>query len=142
MGVQSPVRREEDLRLLRGKGRYVDDVREPNQAHGYVLRSPHAHARIVALDVRRAGIAPGVLLVLDGGAHIALHTGPLARCVGNSGKVVAVEALPHLADNLRRKFPPKNFPNVEVVGRAISSSSLIYAGEKYIGVSWITALAF
>ena len=33
MGVQSPVRREEDLRLLRGKGRYVDDVREPNQAH-------------------------------------------------------------------------------------------------------------
>ena len=45
MGVQSPVRREEDLRLLWGKGRYVDDVREPNQAHGYVLRSPHAHAR-------------------------------------------------------------------------------------------------
>ena len=66
MGVQSPVRREEDLRLLRGKGRYVDDVREPNQAHGYVLRSPHAHARIVALDVRRARIAPGVLCVLTG----------------------------------------------------------------------------
>ena len=51
MGVQSigtPVRREEDLRLLKGKGRYVDDVRATTEAHGYVLRSPHAHARIAA----------------------------------------------------------------------------------------------
>jgi CO/xanthine dehydrogenase Mo-binding subunit len=57
MGVQSigmPVRREEDSRLLRGKGCYVDDVRGLNEAHGYVLRSPHAHARIAGLDVRRA----------------------------------------------------------------------------------------
>ena len=69
MGVQSigmPVRREEDLLLLRGRGRYVDDVRAPNEAHGYVLRSPHAHARITALDVGRARAAPGVLCVLTG----------------------------------------------------------------------------
>src|SRR5271167_869415 len=69
MSVQSigmPVRREEDLRLLKGKGRYVDDVREANEAHGYVLRSPHAHARIAALDVRRARAASGVLCVLTG----------------------------------------------------------------------------
>jgi aerobic carbon-monoxide dehydrogenase large subunit len=49
MGVQSigmPVQREEDFRLLRGKGRYVDDVRLPHEARGYVVRSPHAHARI------------------------------------------------------------------------------------------------
>ena len=69
MGVQAigmPVRREEDFRLLRGKGRYVDDVREANEAHGYVLRSPHAHARIAGLDVRRARAASGVLAVLTG----------------------------------------------------------------------------
>ena len=57
MGVQAigqPVRREEDLRLLKGRGRYVDDVKATNEARGYVLRSPHAHARIVALDTRRA----------------------------------------------------------------------------------------
>src|SRR5258707_13982814 len=67
MSVQAigqPVRREEDLRLLKGRGRYVDDVREPNEARGYVLRSPHAHARIVALDATRARAAPGVLAVL------------------------------------------------------------------------------
>src|SRR2546421_7921978 len=69
MSVQAigqPVRREEDLRLLRGRGRYVDDVREPNEARGYVLRSPHARARIAALDTRRARAAPGVLAVLTG----------------------------------------------------------------------------
>src|SRR5271166_784131 len=69
MSVQAigqPVRREEDLRLLKGRGRYVDDVREPNEARGYVLRSPHAHARIAALDTRRARAAPGVLAVLTG----------------------------------------------------------------------------
>ena len=49
MSVQAigqPVRREEDLRLLKGSGRYVDDVRSANEARGYVLRSPHAHARM------------------------------------------------------------------------------------------------
>jgi carbon-monoxide dehydrogenase large subunit len=65
------VRREEDFRLLTGKGRYVDDVPaigphgEP-PARGYVLRSPHAHARIVSLDADRARAAPGVLAVLTG----------------------------------------------------------------------------
>jgi aerobic carbon-monoxide dehydrogenase large subunit len=67
MSVQAigqPVRREEDLRLLKGRGRYVDDVRQPNEGRGYVLRSPHAHARIARLDARLAGAAPGVLAVL------------------------------------------------------------------------------
>ena len=69
MSVQSigqPVRREEDLRLLKGRGRYVEDVNETGAVRGYVLRSPHAHARIGALDVRRAMSAPGVLAVLTG----------------------------------------------------------------------------
>src|SRR6266478_3326751 len=69
MSVQAigqPVRREEDLRLLKGRGRYVDDVKEANEARGYVLRSPHAHARIGAVDVRRALTSPGVLGVLTG----------------------------------------------------------------------------
>jgi carbon-monoxide dehydrogenase large subunit len=69
MSVQAigqPVRREEDLRLLKGKGRYVDDMKAANEARGYVLRSPHAHARIAALDARCAKTAPGVLAVLTG----------------------------------------------------------------------------
>jgi carbon-monoxide dehydrogenase large subunit len=69
MSVQSigePVRREEDFRLLRGKGRYVDDFHLPHEAHGYVLRSPHARARIVGIDTSAAKSTPGVLAVLTG----------------------------------------------------------------------------
>jgi carbon-monoxide dehydrogenase large subunit len=60
------VPREEDLRLLRGKGRYLDDMSLPGMAHAYVLRSPHAHARIVSVDVSAARDMPGVLAVLTG----------------------------------------------------------------------------
>ncbi len=61
-----PVPRFEDPRLLRGGGRYVDDMVLPRMAFGHVLRSPHAHARIRSLDVARAKAAPGVLAVLTG----------------------------------------------------------------------------
>src|SRR6476659_3705893 len=61
-----PVPRFEDPRLLRGGGRYVDDIVLPRMAIGYVLRSPHAHARIRTIDVEPARRASGVLLVLTG----------------------------------------------------------------------------
>jgi aerobic carbon-monoxide dehydrogenase large subunit len=63
-GVGQPVRRVEDQRLITGRGRYTDDISQPGQAHGYVLRSPTAHARIARLDTSAARSAPGVLLVL------------------------------------------------------------------------------
>src|SRR5579863_3735207 len=61
-----PVPRFEDPRLLKGGGRYVDDMVFPRLAFGHVLRSPHAHARIRAIDTSRAKVAPGVLVVLTG----------------------------------------------------------------------------
>src|SRR3954463_11350451 len=61
-----PVPRFEDPRLLRGGGRYVDDMVLPRMAYGYVLRSPHAHALIRSIDTARAAAAPGVLEVLTG----------------------------------------------------------------------------
>ena len=64
--IGQSVSRFEDPRLLRGGGRYVDDVALPNMAHGSVLRSPHAHARIRSIDTRAAEAAPGVLAVLTG----------------------------------------------------------------------------
>ena len=61
-----PVPRFEDPRLLRGGGRYVDDMVLPRMVFGHVLRSPFAHARISSVDVARARAAPGVLAVLTG----------------------------------------------------------------------------
>src|SRR3954453_7007474 len=61
-----PVPRFEDPRLLRGGGRYVDDMVLPRMVFGHVLRSPHAHARIRNIDTTAAKAAPGVLAVLTG----------------------------------------------------------------------------
>ena len=63
-GIGQPVRRVEDQRFITGQGRYTDDIDAPGQAHGYVLRSPTAHARITRLDASAAKAAPGVLLVV------------------------------------------------------------------------------
>src|SRR5713226_2153713 len=56
----TPVRRNEDPRLLRGMGAYVDDIDPPGVLHAAILRSPYGHARIGSLDVSAARAYPGV----------------------------------------------------------------------------------
>ena len=75
--VGQPVPRFEDPRLLRGGGRYVDDMVLPRMAFGHVLRSPYAHARIRRIDVAQAKAAPGVLAVLIGADWQAAGWGDL-----------------------------------------------------------------
>src|SRR5215468_7570831 len=62
--VGQGVSRFEDPRLIRGGGRYTDDVKLSGMAHAVVLRSPYAHAKIKSIDNRAAKAAPGVLAVL------------------------------------------------------------------------------
>jgi aerobic carbon-monoxide dehydrogenase large subunit len=64
--VGRPLRRREDLRLITGKGRYVDDVMIPGMLHLAILRSPHAHAEIESVDLSEARQAAGVRMVLSG----------------------------------------------------------------------------
>src|SRR5258708_11517692 len=64
--IGQPVRRKEDLRLVTGKGCYTDDISLPGQVYAVMVRSPHAHAHIRAIDVAPAMAAPGVLAVLTG----------------------------------------------------------------------------
>jgi len=65
-GIGQSVTRFEDPRLLRGEGRFVEDVNLPGQAYMYVVRSPHAHARIRSIDTAAAMAAPGVIAVFTG----------------------------------------------------------------------------
>lgn len=60
------IRRKEDPRLITGKGTYVDDIQLPGMLYAVVLRSPHAHARIVSVDTAKAAAAPGVVAVYTG----------------------------------------------------------------------------
>ena len=57
------VKRIEDDRLLRGVGKFIADINDPNQAVAFVLRSPHAHAEIAGIDIARAVGADGILAV-------------------------------------------------------------------------------
>ncbi|HET7264669.1 MAG TPA: aerobic carbon-monoxide dehydrogenase large subunit [bacterium] len=74
------IARNEDPRLLTGRGLFVDDVQIPGLAHGAVLRSPHAHARLRRVDVRRAREAPGVLAVYTA-ADLGPLNGPLPKLI-------------------------------------------------------------
>src|SRR5204863_1950784 len=64
-GIGQPVRRVEDRRFLTGRGHYLDDIVRPRQVHAVMRRSPHAHARIRAIDTRAAA-GPGILAILTG----------------------------------------------------------------------------
>src|SRR5215469_12815391 len=98
--IGQPVPREEDPYLLRGAGRYVDDVRLIDLARGVCVRSPHPHARIRSINVAAAKAAPGVLLVLTGESPEVTALGlqvprmPRKRRDGSPGFIAP---LPHLA---------------------------------------------
>ena len=96
-GIGQPVRRKEDVRFLTGAGRYTDDVNLPGQVHMAILRSPHAHARIVSMDLSAARAAPGVLMVL---------TGPDAEADG-LGHCPLMAEIPPLAGTPALFCPPK-----------------------------------
>lgn len=85
--VGARVLRKEDRRLLTGRGRYVGDILLPGACHVAVFRSPHAHARVVHLDVSRARQLPGVVATvthgdLDTAKRIPTRIGPAASMAG------------------------------------------------------------
>jgi carbon-monoxide dehydrogenase large subunit len=71
------LRRFEDARFLRGRGRFVEDIDLPGQLHGIVLRSPHGHADIARIDAAMARALPGVHGVFTAADLAADNIGPL-----------------------------------------------------------------
>ncbi|HLZ64923.1 MAG TPA: xanthine dehydrogenase family protein molybdopterin-binding subunit [Aliidongia sp.] len=76
-GIGAAVRRKEDFRFLTGQGHYTDDINRPGQTHAYLLRSPHAHASLGAIDTAAALAAPGVVAVFTGADLAAAGVGGL-----------------------------------------------------------------
>ncbi len=69
--IGRPMPRFEDLRLVRGAGRYSDDIFLPGQAYGMFVRSPHAHAIVKRVNTAAAKTMPGVIAVLTGADYAA-----------------------------------------------------------------------
>src|SRR5262245_25336363 len=76
-GIGASVRRKEDFRFLTGQGTYTDDINRPGQLYAYILRSPHANARINGVDASAAKSAPGVVAVFTGKDFEAAEIGGL-----------------------------------------------------------------
>src|ERR1700757_5308360 len=81
-GSGQSVKRIEDEGLLRGAGRYTDDVAMPGQLSIFFVRSPYAHARITSVDTQGARTMPGVKLVLTGAELAPQGVKPLAGTAG------------------------------------------------------------
>ena len=75
--IGKPMPRKEDARLITGKGRFTDDFNLDGQAYAVMVRSPHPHARIVAIDAAAAKAMPGVLGVFTGADCLADKLGPI-----------------------------------------------------------------
>ncbi len=116
------MRRREDLRFLRGVGKFVGDIRMVGMGHAAILRSPCGHARIVKIDTAAAGKAPGVIAIftyadIAGVKRIPMRTGQIpglerslqlplasdkARYVGEPVAVVVAESRYVAEDALER----------------------------------------
>ena len=76
-GLAQSVRRVEDPRLLIGNGRYTDDIVLPGMLHGIVLRSPHAAAKLGAIDTTKASSVPGVKAIYTAADLVADGIAPM-----------------------------------------------------------------
>jgi carbon-monoxide dehydrogenase large subunit len=123
------VSRFEDPRLIRGGGRYTDDIKLPGLAHGVVLRSPHAHAKIRSIDVAAAKSALGVLAVLTSADIKAAGYGDLPVPAGlkrRDGSPMYKPRYPILAeDRVRWVGDCVAFVVAETVAQAFDAAEMI-----------------
>jgi len=127
--VGQPLRRLEDERLLTGRGRYADDLVVPGEAHGVVLRSPHAHAAILSVDAAAAAAMPGVLGIFTAADLAAAGVGAIpffTRVTGVDGKRPAPPPCHALAaERVRHVGEPVAFVVAETRQRALDAAEAI-----------------
>ncbi len=85
------VPRKEDARFIRGQGNYVDDIKLPGMLYGAILRSPHAHARLVAVDTSAAEAHPQVRAVITGETLAGLDLAWMPTLSGDVQAVLATD---------------------------------------------------
>jgi aerobic carbon-monoxide dehydrogenase large subunit len=128
-GLAQSVRRVEDPRLLKGGGRYTDDIVLPGMLHGIVLRSPHAAAKLGAIDTTAARSAPGVKAIYTAADLNADGIGSLPCAVSldnRDGTTMASPPHPVLADGaVRHVGDPVAFIIADTVKAARDAAELI-----------------
>src|ERR1700756_4536615 len=121
-GAGQPVKRLEDHRLLTGKGQFIDDKPEDGALWLHVLRSPHAHARIISIDTQAAAAMDGVAAVYSGADLIKDDIGILPT--------LAIFKRP---DGSPMTFPPRRLLAHEVVRFAGEPVAAVVARSRALG---------
>jgi carbon-monoxide dehydrogenase large subunit len=128
-GIGQPVKRFEDKRLLTGNGHFQNDNNLHGQAYAYVLRSPHAHARIRKLDLSVAQTAPGVALILTGDDLVEAKLGvmgvPFQRKRPDGSPMFARAFLGLAQGTVRYVGEPVAFVVAETLAQAKDAAELI-----------------
>jgi CO/xanthine dehydrogenase Mo-binding subunit len=131
--IGMPLRRREDRRFLTGRGRYVHDIVRPQQLHAVFLRSPHAHAEIVAIEKAEALASPGAAAIFTADDVIAdkLNGVPCAWGIaGKDGKPMKEPSHPLLA---RGKVRHLGDPVAMVIADSIEAAR---SAAERIGVEY------
>ena len=128
-GLAQSVRRVEDPRLLKGGGRYTDDIVLPGMLHGIVLRSPHAAAKLGAIDTTAAASVPGVKAIYTAADLNADGIAPMpcaAPVQNRDGSDMASPPHPALADGaVRHVGDPVAFIVADTATAARDAAELI-----------------
>src|SRR6202171_4865285 len=128
-GIGQPVRRFEDKRLLSGNGRFQSDNNLYGQAYAYLLRSPHAHARIRRLDLAPAQAAPGITLIMTGDDLVEAQLGvmgvPFQRKRPDGSPMFARAFLGLAQGTVRYVGEPVAFVVAETLAQAKDAAELI-----------------
>jgi carbon-monoxide dehydrogenase large subunit len=120
--VGRATRRREDPPLLRGEGRFLDDLPLADAAHVVFVRSPHAHAGVDALDVTAARAAPGVVAVITGAEVDRFPPITLMRAI--DGMVVPERV--YVAENsVRSQDTPVAIVVAETAAQAHDAAALV-----------------
>ena len=90
-GMGHRMKRKEDPRFIRGQGRYVDDIKLPGMLHMDIVRSPYAHAKILAIHTEKALAIPGVLAVITGETLKAYNLHWMPTLMSDTQMVLPVE---------------------------------------------------
>ena len=122
--IGSPIKRKEDARFLTGTAQYVADVKLPSMLHAAVLRSPHAHARITAIDASQALELSGVH-----GVYTFDDIAPVAKPIP-----VRVFHLPGLEDFLQHHLAGDK---VRYVGEPVA---VVVAESRYLAEDALEAI--
>jgi carbon-monoxide dehydrogenase large subunit len=99
-GMGHSMKRKEDPRFIRGQGHYVDDIKLPGMLHMDIVRSPYAHAKILAIHTEKALAIPGVLAVITGETLKAYNLHWMPTLMSDTQMVLPVEKVMYQAQEV------------------------------------------